>query len=236
MIRLFRKIRHRLLSENRYSIYILYATGEIVLVVIGILLALQIDNGVDERKNVQREQELLTDLLDNLEINVSQLKEDLEWDSLAINSGAYILKAFQSKLEYSDSIDKHFHNSRLVPNPFLTSSAYQAIENKGFEIISSKNLRKNVIKLFDDTYPSMILEINNIDENILKPKMQTYMIDHFEYVGSLKPNDYEKLIHDQLYINILTFNIEIQSYFMSLRLECLSNTELLIEEVVSELK
>ena len=44
MIRLFRNIRHQLLSEDRYSIYLLYAAGEIVLVVAGILLALHIDN------------------------------------------------------------------------------------------------------------------------------------------------------------------------------------------------
>jgi hypothetical protein len=49
MIRLFRKIRHRLLSEKSYSIYILYASGEILLVVIGILLALQIDNWNENR-------------------------------------------------------------------------------------------------------------------------------------------------------------------------------------------
>ena len=50
MIRIFRKIRHQLLSEDRYSIYILYASGEILLVVIGILIALQLDNWNDNRK------------------------------------------------------------------------------------------------------------------------------------------------------------------------------------------
>ena len=44
MIKFFRKIRQRLLSENKFSKYLLYALGEIVLVVIGILIALRINN------------------------------------------------------------------------------------------------------------------------------------------------------------------------------------------------
>lgn len=53
MIRLFRKIRHQLLAEEKYSIYLLYAGGEIVLVVMGILLALQIDNWNQKSKSRQ---------------------------------------------------------------------------------------------------------------------------------------------------------------------------------------
>ena len=44
MIRLFRKVRNQLLSDEKYSMYILYASGEIALVMVGILLALQIDS------------------------------------------------------------------------------------------------------------------------------------------------------------------------------------------------
>ena len=50
MIKFFRKIRQKLLSENKFSKYLLYAVGEIVLVVIGILIALQINNWNENRK------------------------------------------------------------------------------------------------------------------------------------------------------------------------------------------
>ena len=61
MIQLFRKIRQRLLSENRFSKYLLYALGEIILVVIGILIALQINNSNEHRKIRQREEILLAE-------------------------------------------------------------------------------------------------------------------------------------------------------------------------------
>ncbi len=54
MIRLFRKIRHQLLSDYKYSTYILYASGEIVLVMVGILLALQVNNWNEKRIDKQK--------------------------------------------------------------------------------------------------------------------------------------------------------------------------------------
>ena len=50
MIKFLEKIRHKLLIENKFSKYLLYAIGEIILVVIGILIALQIKNWNEENK------------------------------------------------------------------------------------------------------------------------------------------------------------------------------------------
>ena len=62
MINFFRKIRQKLLSENKFSIYMLYAIGEIVLVVIGILIALQINNWNEFKKERVKEQKILASL------------------------------------------------------------------------------------------------------------------------------------------------------------------------------
>jgi sensor domain CHASE-containing protein len=50
MIKFFRKIRQKMLTENKFSKYLLYAVGEIILVVIGILIALQINNWNEKEK------------------------------------------------------------------------------------------------------------------------------------------------------------------------------------------
>ena len=55
MIKFFRKIRQKLLTENKFSKYLLYAVGEIFLVVIGILIALQINNNSENYKKRQFE-------------------------------------------------------------------------------------------------------------------------------------------------------------------------------------
>ncbi len=60
MIKFFRKIRQQLLTENRFTKYSLYAIGEVFLVVIGILIALQINNWNESRKHDKKLQVLFT--------------------------------------------------------------------------------------------------------------------------------------------------------------------------------
>lgn len=62
MISLFRKIRQKLLSQSKVSRYVIYALGEIVLVVIGILIALQVNNWNLERIDQKAEKNALQDL------------------------------------------------------------------------------------------------------------------------------------------------------------------------------
>ena len=66
MIKFFRKIRRRLLTENKFSKYVLYAVGEIILVIIGILIALQINNNNESKKTFNNELQLYVNILDDL--------------------------------------------------------------------------------------------------------------------------------------------------------------------------
>lgn len=71
MIKFFRKIRQKLLSENKFSKYLIYAIGEIVLVVIGILIALQINNLNEAKKTRTKEISYLANLKNDLELTCS---------------------------------------------------------------------------------------------------------------------------------------------------------------------
>lgn len=66
MFTLFRRLRRNLLSTDRYAKYLLYALGEILLVVIGILLALQINNWNEERVLKKKERLYLKEIRQNL--------------------------------------------------------------------------------------------------------------------------------------------------------------------------
>ncbi len=69
MIKFFRKIRQKLLTENKFSKYLIYAIGEIVLVVIGILIALQINNWSEQQKEKTKMSAYLSNLVEDMKEN-----------------------------------------------------------------------------------------------------------------------------------------------------------------------
>ena len=74
MISFFRQLRHRLLTQNRFSRYLLYAIGEILLVMIGILLALQVNNWNEERIERKKERFYLNALKEEFENNKQEVE------------------------------------------------------------------------------------------------------------------------------------------------------------------
>ena len=78
MIKFFRKIRQKLLTENKFGRYLTYAIGEIILVVIGILIALSINNWNEKRKESQIEIKALIDLKNEFIDNKLKMEESIE--------------------------------------------------------------------------------------------------------------------------------------------------------------
>jgi len=74
MITFLRKIRKRLITKGQFSSYLLYAIGEILLVMVGILLALQVNNWNENRKNKNKEQQILQQLHFEFLENKAQLE------------------------------------------------------------------------------------------------------------------------------------------------------------------
>jgi len=149
MIKLFRRIRHKLLVEGKLNRYVLYALGEILLVVIGILIALQINN-LNEEKKAKR---LAATYLENLRL-------DLEADLIALESasndldkfekeGYYSLNVLEGKISEIDTIkflkslvwNNHFHlyqPSRSTYEDLIGSGNIKLIQNNDLKVALSK--------------------------------------------------------------------------------------------------
>ena len=74
MLKIFRKFRERLLIDNKVSKYLLYALGEITLVVIGILIALQVDSYQEKKRNANIEVDYLKGIVTDLGQDIYDLK------------------------------------------------------------------------------------------------------------------------------------------------------------------
>jgi hypothetical protein len=94
MIKFFRKIRQKLLTENKFSKYLIYAIGEIALVVIGIFIAIQLNILYQTAKDAHTELDYLKGILSNLDQNIDELEGHTETDSLKTMSLTQILRAF----------------------------------------------------------------------------------------------------------------------------------------------
>lgn len=98
MIKFFRQIRQKLLMENRFSKYLLYAIGEILLVVIGILIALQINTWNEDRKNLEKENYYLNSIKTSINLSQSELDRVIT-DAQHISSSAdtlFLLLAYKN--------------------------------------------------------------------------------------------------------------------------------------------
>ena len=91
MIKFFRKIRQQLLTDNRFSKYLLYASGEIVLVVIGILIALQINNYNQKGKDINKEQFYLNALFEELKQDTASYNKEIGGLQFMEDAARYVL-------------------------------------------------------------------------------------------------------------------------------------------------
>jgi hypothetical protein len=163
MIKFFRKIRQNLLSEYKFSKYLLYAVGEILLVVIGILIALQIDNWNENQKLINNEQQYLKDLKEEFTYNKKELQRvthlndnnivnALELiDNLGSISPEMTENKFGALARGSLSYEIQFNPSQGVLNEIISSGNLSLISNKELKFsLSSWSGLMSEIKLQEE--------------------------------------------------------------------------------------
>ncbi len=158
MLKFFRKIRQTLLSENKFSKYFLYAIGEIVLVVIGILIALQINNWNEDRKERITEQKILKELLIDFEISKADLLNDLKHNKKYLKIAEQIKEHLHYKRQYTDSIDEMLMQASSITQFTPRTSGYENLKSVGLSIITNDSLRKEITNVFERNFEYARLE------------------------------------------------------------------------------
>ncbi len=238
MIKFFRKIRQKLLSENKFSKYLIYAIGEIILVVIGILIALGINNWNENRKIEKIEEKYLSELSEAIELDILDLKSNINNSQKTIESIDLLLNHLEKNLPYNDSLNKHFTRSSLFTNLITNSSVYDKLASTGLDIISSDSLQKKIVRYYD--YYSPYLRKN--EEVIVNPhhnlSVRPTMIEKFSYSWLLKPaipNSYEALKSDLAYLSLLKTTKEIIAFKQSMSKDLLEEASLLQADIKNHL-
>ena len=112
MLTFLRKIRRSLIDSGSTGKYLLYAIGEIALVVIGILIALQINTWNEYRKARIKERNILLEIKNTLEQNAKYLENQFNYIESLNKSNDVVLSTLSGQIPYSDSLHFHFENAQ----------------------------------------------------------------------------------------------------------------------------
>ncbi|MEZ2414518.1 DUF6090 family protein [Muriicola sp. E247] len=164
MIKFFRKIRQNLLNKNKVGKYLLYAIGEVLLVVIGILIALQLNN-----QNELRKQRIV-------EINILEgIRKDILMDTIDLNSN---IRGHRFRIETDSFLTNHILNKKELDKNFISNLNYITVANsfiilhdshfqeaklKGLSIISNETLRDDINNLYEFDYELLPLLVNDTE-------------------------------------------------------------------------
>lgn len=186
MIKIFRKIRQNLLMENKRGKYFKYAIGEIVLVVIGILIALQINTWNQERNENTQERFILQKLqndinsdiitIDNqISVNTSNLIDFKKAAAILLNNGVGDISTFRDK--FSNILNISGFNQKQTTFSNLVSTGK-------IELIKNQSLLDSIIIYYDSDYGSWDTAMKDYTRNIIAPYLLNY--DH------IPETDYKK--------------------------------------------
>ena len=142
MIKFFRRLRQQLLSENKTGKYFKYAIGEIILVVIGILIALQINTWNENHKSKNEAKFQLSKLKDNLKADKSQLKNAIDVDSINIENLKICVRTLSNDEEISmEEFTNHFQFIYNTNGFDPTRGTFESLISSGkIELISNQDL------------------------------------------------------------------------------------------------
>lgn len=162
MINLFRKIRQKLLQQNRVTRYIAYALGEIFLVTIGILIALQVNTWNEQRKTKIKAYSYLQRLIEDMEITLKDTESYIKGMERILKNSIIVKNALETKkLSSSDQVnfDQYVNEYHQYPITMVNFSTYEEMSSGGeLNLIQNRWIRDAFINLSE--HRDFILEVN----------------------------------------------------------------------------
>ncbi len=179
MIKFFRKIRQKMLTENKFGKYLIYAIGEIILVVIGILIALQINNWNTNKAN---EKEAYNQLL---EVQKEILNNIVEFDQ----RGTYYFEKLRDvRRVFSDTLTQEDYHSSATLRSIITSFSPIVTQNEAFN-----KLAENADNL-PDKYKTLVTEIKTLyNHSRFERSSNTLEVlsnQYFEFTSEFRESNY----------------------------------------------
>ncbi|MFC4721241.1 DUF6090 family protein [Geojedonia litorea] len=234
MIKFYRHLRRNLMETGKTSKYLKYAIGEIVLVVIGILIALSINNWNSHQKDKAQETKILLQLKEGLAIDKNKMKAELNnlvQIQRSIKTLERLLEHPQHK--YNPELDTLFGPVYGMKNIKLNKAFYEDLKTSGIQLIKDENIREKVVVLFEDNYAE-IMGLENFELHV-NELIRPYYLRHFkniEFSVSAHPINYDQIWKDSYYKNIVNYRyITLEKNHIAFFNRTIKDIDLLISDI-----
>ncbi len=243
MLKFFRKIRQKLLSESKFSKYLIYAVGEIVLVVIGILIALQINNWNNEVEKRNEEKQIIQNLHVEFTKNREVLNIYIAHHEKIYESTRNIMSLIGEPAEVlgQHNLDSLIANSLDYTEYTPSQSVISDLNSSGrLNLIRSDSLRLYIYEW------SVLMEgsregyetLDEINQTLYLPYLTKNAsmknIDHYSFLAWEKKsklyNSHHKLFHDLEFENV----VDNQAWDLKNYLNSLESLVPIIHRIIKE--
>jgi hypothetical protein len=248
MIKFFRKIRYDLMEKNKTGKYFKYAVGEIILVVIGILIALQINNWNEKKNNINQAEKHLETISLNLKDDILQAENLLSETQTTIEYANDFLDQFKTLKPLDNNIQMYLIYLMFERNIEINESGLKALLNSNSMSFIDENLQSKILNYYRYIEQLKSRELNANTE--IKTMYEPYVKENFYWIWN-KTNpwhrqsdfykddprtseniDLKSVIADKK----LEINVMNRRYQSTLIVDFYSNTIKLAKEIISEIE
>jgi len=255
MIKFFRKLRQRLLTENKFSKYLLYALGEILLVVIGILIALSINNWNENSKNERLETNYLIRISKDLDNDFLEFDDAIKLAQERNNRVLFLQEALENPELVQDSSD-YFVQSIITAGytyiPVISNHSFEELKSSGrLALIQNEGLRVLIAKYYDFVFGSsqwdflkedVQLKYNEYSRGILNQDQLNWVLNNYyspDYLSNISKTEldgiYQRFISRKEFHSILPQVFESKYNTMQVMHNSKRRAEYLKSEIQDEL-
>jgi hypothetical protein len=209
-------------------------------VVIGILIALSINNWNEQSKTDQLELKLLFELKSSIIESEKELTYSYDENKLTVQRFEYILSHLKTDLPESKAIDSCFYQLPFWVSPFVNYTAYESLKTKGLDLIKNETIKNRIVNLYDTKFARLINEYDKIEwinyQTWTAPFMLKYFYKTDSYANTFRSKDYKQLKNDLDFTTWINSLIFVRQWGFSMMEPALNDSGELIHLIEKELQ
>lgn len=182
-----------------------YSIGEVLLIVIGILIAFSLSNWNEKLKREKDEAAMLEEIQTSLSNDLKSIEASIGIYELGTRSIELTLDHIKTKKPYNDSLDSYFGKTVHASFFLEDRGAYETLTSRGRELITSDSLRIALATLYAHNYV-YLKKVEQIDFDHLVNNVAPHyskVFKDFHFAESATPVDYDALLQDYYFLGLL---------------------------------